>query len=294
MSDYFVTAVLGSPRELIDEVWESEDGPDRDDMRVMQRALLLLTYPTGEQGRPWIDGVFGPHTRRALKQFQGENSLEVTGRFDVPSRAALFARVGERLGSWTPEQCHGARGQLDKVEAMTPFTAERMVFYYTDYAKARVNPEAGASFLALLTWINNATCLPGLELSDYLNRLAEGAAPAQARRLALRVGFFQRPGAFYAEHAEFELERALNFGDLDYQFDLAAALLKSDEKLYRAALERKADALAEAFAMHESACQLGYRLSPSMESRPRGLADLIAEIDAALIAGETPAATVDD
>ena len=51
-----------------------------------QRALTALGYQPGP-----IDGILGPHTAGALRAFQGDNALPVTGRLDAATAAKLDA-----------------------------------------------------------------------------------------------------------------------------------------------------------------------------------------------------------
>ncbi|HQH29006.1 MAG TPA: peptidoglycan-binding domain-containing protein [Oligoflexia bacterium] len=36
-----------------------------------------------------VDGIFGPQTRSALRRFQHNNNLRITGKADAPTRAKL-------------------------------------------------------------------------------------------------------------------------------------------------------------------------------------------------------------
>ena len=61
-------------------------GASRDHIREVQRALLRKGYDPGQ-----VDGIFGPKTEGALRQFQKAQQLPVTGRLDDRSLAALRA-----------------------------------------------------------------------------------------------------------------------------------------------------------------------------------------------------------
>jgi hypothetical protein len=58
----------------------------RDHIREVQRALLRKGYDPGP-----VDGIFGPKTEGALRQFQEAKQLPVTGQLDDRSLAALKA-----------------------------------------------------------------------------------------------------------------------------------------------------------------------------------------------------------
>ena len=61
-------------------------GANRDHIREVQRALLRKGYDPGP-----VDGIFGPKTEGALRQFQKAQQLPVTGQLDDRSLAALQA-----------------------------------------------------------------------------------------------------------------------------------------------------------------------------------------------------------
>ena len=57
------------------------------DVRMAQRRLAELKYPPGG-----IDGVIGPLTRSAIRDFQDAAKLPVTGSLDDATKKALFAQ----------------------------------------------------------------------------------------------------------------------------------------------------------------------------------------------------------
>ena len=67
--------------------------PDRNAVRDAQIALRDAGY---EPGR--IDGVMGPKTRAAVREFQASHGLPQTGRLDETTQERLFAQVPE--SSW--------------------------------------------------------------------------------------------------------------------------------------------------------------------------------------------------
>jgi peptidoglycan hydrolase-like protein with peptidoglycan-binding domain len=54
-------------------------------VRKAQRVLEDLGYNTGP-----IDGLWGPKTRGAVRQFQADNELPITGMLDIKTRSKLF------------------------------------------------------------------------------------------------------------------------------------------------------------------------------------------------------------
>ncbi len=250
-------AVLGLDLALVEEAWAAEDGPYPEEIRVMQRCLILSGYPTGEQGRPWVDGVIGPNTRRALKQWQEEKGLEATGRFDEAARRGLIDQTAKWLMELPQVQRTHAKGQMIHLQEMEPATGKFAVLHYLAAATARVDEELVPAFLALYCACNNGVALAGLELSDYLRRLAAGEDLATARRLALRYGFLQLSGDFIAKHPDLDLDRAANPGDLDYQFDVIATMLNGDEALRKVAAKLNGRALEQAFEKSAVGCAMG-------------------------------------
>jgi Putative peptidoglycan binding domain len=279
MSETRLAAVLGLDPAVVEEVWNTEEGPYDEEIRVMQRALLIVGFPTGHRGQPWIDGLLGPATRRALKMWQGETGREVTGKFDSATRAALIAAVGEVLAG--REEMHQimTRGQLDHVQGMQPITGKLAVKYYGNDALALVGPELAPVLLGLYAKFNNGTTLPGLALTEYLRRTAAGESPAQARRLASRYGFLQLPGAFLAEHPKLDLDRAANPGDIAYHLEIIAIMLTDDKALHKAATKLDAARMEQALAVNTVACVL---------PGPQPLGEAIAEAAATLARGLPP------
>lgn len=55
---------------------------------VMQKQLAMLGYNIGTP-----DGVAGPQTRRAVRQYQAANGLSQTGQFDMATSNALMAQL---------------------------------------------------------------------------------------------------------------------------------------------------------------------------------------------------------
>ncbi|OJF17582.1 MAG: hypothetical protein A6D91_08085 [Bacillaceae bacterium G1] len=70
-------------------------GMSGDEVRQLQQQLFDLGYPLA------VDGIFGPQTEAAVKQFQGDQGLTVDGIVGPKTFAALAAAL-ERLASAPP------------------------------------------------------------------------------------------------------------------------------------------------------------------------------------------------
>ncbi len=246
---------LGLRFDVFEESWNDEDGPSNEDYRVMQRCLILLGYPTGENGRSWIDGVVGPNTRRALKQYQEENGFEVTGRFDAVSRPALYHAANEWLGRLEEKVVSGSTGQLRRVANQSGFSGKNAVYYYLSAARARVKEELQSGFLALTTIHDGETAL-SLDLNEYQRLQTQGASPKEARLAASHYGFLQLPAAYFSTN-KLDLNRACVCGDLDFHLDTIAHVLLSDPGLGEAAVRRDAAAVTQRFPYSRFAGPVG-------------------------------------
>jgi len=67
----------------------SPAGPKASHVRGVQQALLEAGYDPGP-----IDGIMGPKTTSALKDFQKKEGLQVTGRLNAETQARLERRTG--------------------------------------------------------------------------------------------------------------------------------------------------------------------------------------------------------
>jgi peptidoglycan hydrolase-like protein with peptidoglycan-binding domain len=56
----------------------------REDVKQVQEALKNKGHDPGP-----VDGIMGPNTRQALREFQKENNLQATGRVDDKTASAL-------------------------------------------------------------------------------------------------------------------------------------------------------------------------------------------------------------
>lgn len=277
MSDPTIAAVLGQAPEVFEESWTIEEIPHQTDICVPQRCLILQGFPTGQAGRPWIDGVIGPDTRRALRQWQEEHGFATTGHFETPVRAALIDETVALLAAMPDMQRVHASGQLAKLQNMHPMTGKLAARYFAGEAIARVDETIVPVFLALYASINNGILLPGLEITDYLRRCAAGESPREARRLALRYGFLQLSGKMIADHPQLDLDRAANPGDLAYHFDMLGIMLREDGALRKAAEKHDATGIERALAHNAVGCVL---------AGPQTIGEALAEVIAVLNRGE--------
>lgn len=69
----------------------------------MQRSLASRNLYQGK-----VDGVWGPKTESALRNFQTQNGLEATGRLDTPSAVALGMEADKQTVSGTDAPQSGA------------------------------------------------------------------------------------------------------------------------------------------------------------------------------------------
>jgi peptidoglycan hydrolase-like protein with peptidoglycan-binding domain len=70
---------------------------DRDPVKGAQRALKTRGYDIGEP-----DGMLGPKTRAAVRAFQKDEGLKVTGRLDAETMKRLEAGKQESRPSASP------------------------------------------------------------------------------------------------------------------------------------------------------------------------------------------------
>jgi Putative peptidoglycan binding domain len=74
------------PRESASEATPSPATPDQDMIRQAQIALRDAGFEPGQ-----IDGMMGPKTQSALRQFQAAQGLPQTGRLDATTQKELLA-----------------------------------------------------------------------------------------------------------------------------------------------------------------------------------------------------------
>jgi peptidoglycan hydrolase-like protein with peptidoglycan-binding domain len=93
----------------------SSDAPGRGDVRLAQEALQARGFDAGQP-----DGVMGPQTAGALRDFQRSNNLPVTGRLDGRTMQALNVSGGAgNATAATPWGGGPARGGVP-AQAATP------------------------------------------------------------------------------------------------------------------------------------------------------------------------------
>ena len=84
--DRAVDKTKAKAHELKDKV---SNKMDRGDTKNAQQALQAKGYNPGP-----IDGVHGPRTSAALREYQKAEGLKVTGQMDADTRAKLMASSG--------------------------------------------------------------------------------------------------------------------------------------------------------------------------------------------------------
>jgi len=98
--------VKDKARELKDKAKAKLDkAGDKNDVSAMQQALKDEGHDPGP-----IDGVFGPRTRAALREYQKKEGLTATGRWDDATRAKLG--VTTTGGSASPQTGTGGSAPL--------------------------------------------------------------------------------------------------------------------------------------------------------------------------------------
>ena len=81
-----------------------------EDVKELQTALKDLGYDLGKKG---VDGIIGQYTEGAIKAFQGDHGLEVTGIVDEKTLAALKEVTDGVEG--LRESCSGLIDEIDKL-----------------------------------------------------------------------------------------------------------------------------------------------------------------------------------
>jgi hypothetical protein len=79
-------------REMTDKV--TGNGPARDEVRAAQKALREKGFNPGP-----IDGMMGPRTNAAVREFQQKENLTATGQLDRETRARLMASASSPSAS---------------------------------------------------------------------------------------------------------------------------------------------------------------------------------------------------
>lgn len=87
-----------------------------DDRQEIQNRLTLLGFDTNG-----ADGIFGPGTRRAVREWQTSNGLDDTGFFDDAQRDALFRQSESQYAIFAEEQrrAEAERERLNNTPAPT-------------------------------------------------------------------------------------------------------------------------------------------------------------------------------
>jgi hypothetical protein len=87
--DRAVDKTKAKAREARDSVMGRSNGASNEDVRSAQQALRERGLDPGP-----IDGVMGPRTSAAIRDFQQQENLNVTGQLDAETRAKLIASDG--------------------------------------------------------------------------------------------------------------------------------------------------------------------------------------------------------
>jgi peptidoglycan hydrolase-like protein with peptidoglycan-binding domain len=77
----------------------------KDKVKAIQEALKSKGFDPGT-----ADGVVGPKTNQALRDFQKSNNLQATGRIDDKTASALGVEAGSMGSSSGKESASGSRG----------------------------------------------------------------------------------------------------------------------------------------------------------------------------------------
>lgn len=161
-------------------------GPSREQVREVQSQLSSLGYEVGP-----ADGVAGPRTRAAVREFQGQNSLPVTGAVNEDLIAQLVAEISS------------GKPAIREEEIAAPEPEE---------ANAPSQPAAAAS--------------PSSDQTQDCDRLAAHPADALLPAGVEGVAFGDIDAGRAIEACEAAL--ALNAGDMRYQLQLARSLHKAE------------------------------------------------------------------
>jgi peptidoglycan hydrolase-like protein with peptidoglycan-binding domain len=90
----------GTVGDKLDRAWDKTkdtvvgNGAADRDVRAAQRALQEKGFDPGP-----IDGVMGPRTSAAVRDFQQKENLTVTGQLDAQTRSRLMASAGSPAAS---------------------------------------------------------------------------------------------------------------------------------------------------------------------------------------------------
>lgn len=79
---------------------------DESMVRQIQQQLSSQGYDVQ------ADGIFGPNTRQALRQFQQEQGMQATGRVDMDTLAALGVMEGDTQQAQTPQDQRQQQQQM--------------------------------------------------------------------------------------------------------------------------------------------------------------------------------------
>ena len=64
-------------------------------IREIQRYLLEISYGSSYLPHVWVDGIYGPRTREAIRAFQDRYQLPMTGVVNATTWALLYQKFDE-------------------------------------------------------------------------------------------------------------------------------------------------------------------------------------------------------
>lgn len=94
-----------------DDSMDLKNGNEGSDVKILQQGLVRLDYSLV------IDGKFGPKTEAAVKAFQKDNGLSVTGIWTTENQKVLLVRLGiidgpepiDAVALWNELEAHATR-----------------------------------------------------------------------------------------------------------------------------------------------------------------------------------------
>ena len=113
--------------------------PAKNDIRFAQTALKKLNYAVGQ-----IDGIWGPKSARAIRQFEQDNSLvSANGHLsELNLRTLSQLSKTSRIQKSTPTQAARSRGIVSKLDRSIPLSqAPQLIIVDRSYSLlAKPNP----------------------------------------------------------------------------------------------------------------------------------------------------------
>jgi peptidoglycan hydrolase-like protein with peptidoglycan-binding domain len=161
----------------------ANSGVSRQQTMAMQRALTARNLYQGQ-----VDGVWGPKTESALRNFQTQSGLEATGELNDTTARALGI---DAAGSDTSVQRQPVSGKDGASAAATPEPSPAVgTGTATPHAQAQLEDGATNIQLASLTEEQGREMQQRLQLLGYYRGTVDGKL-GEGTRAALKA-FFQR------------------------------------------------------------------------------------------------------